>query len=395
MPFCSRAPRRGRPLLAALLLLLALATGAPSSFASASSAPGSGHLDGQPHRWENLDGSEPASRFYTPASGALFVRTASGLKRSDDAGTTWRPVELPPRSPVHNRIVVEVDPADHTVLFANGQAGVYRSTDDAATWTALSLRRSGVASIASIDVSPADRSLVYASTTSGEGAGTTMWLFCSTDRGETWDLLKESQSGPSCAYSVPLFMPHPTDPDRVYRRAGCYRSEPIGDPLYHSADRGATWAEVAGRPIGNAVSLVVGGSSDPRRYYLATRLPGHDGAQGVYRSEDGLGGWTLVLSVPGASIAALAYDQQVPDRVFAGMSIGTVLASTNGGQSWAPIGQPDLDAIRDLALGIDGANLYAATEQGVWRYPLLTGEARSVAAPADESEAGDGACLCP
>src|SRR5688500_3556364 len=34
------APRRGRPLLAAVLLLLALATGAPSSFASVSSLPG-------------------------------------------------------------------------------------------------------------------------------------------------------------------------------------------------------------------------------------------------------------------------------------------------------------------------------------------------------------------
>src|SRR6188508_1302234 len=112
MPFCPRAPRSGRPLLAAVLFLLALATGAPSSVASASSAPGATPPTAQGPEWVLLDASEPSFQLYAPASGALFARTASGLKRSDDGGATWRTIELPPRTSFQKRIVVEIDPTD-------------------------------------------------------------------------------------------------------------------------------------------------------------------------------------------------------------------------------------------------------------------------------------------
>jgi hypothetical protein len=47
-----------------------------------------------------------------------------------------------------------------------------------------------------------------------------------------------------------------------------------------------------------------------------------------------------------------------------------VTASFDAGRSWSPLGRQDLGTLYDLALGIDGQNLYAATDQGVWRLAL-------------------------
>ena len=53
------------------------------------------------------------------------------------------------------------------------------------------------------------------------------------------------------------------------------------------------------------------------------------------------------------------------------------MASNDGGASWTDLGQEDIGAeIRDLALGIDGANLYAATEGGVFRLNLTQSDGR-------------------
>ncbi len=45
-------------------------------------------------------------------------------------------------------------------------------------------------------------------------------------------------------------------------------------------------------------------------------------------------------------------------------------ASFDGGGIWHGVGQQDIAAVSDLVLGIDGRNLYAATETGVWRVAL-------------------------
>ena len=45
--------------------------------------------------------------------------------------------------------------------------------------------------------------------------------------------------------------------------------------------------------------------------------------------------------------------------------------STNGGSTWTDLTFPDAGDIHDLAVGIDGRNLYAATDNGVFRLPLI------------------------
>ena len=67
-----------------------------------------------------------------------------------------------------------------------------------------------------------------------------------------------------------------------------------------------------------------------------------------------------------------ALDSPCPSRrsrVYVGLANGGVKASSNG--TWGDLGRQDLGTIADLALGIDGVNLYAASDQGLWRLNLM------------------------
>ena len=48
---------------------------------------------------------------------------------------------------------------------------------------------------------------------------------------------------------------------------------------------------------------------------------------------------------------------------------GTLQASTDGGTTWTALGD-DLGLIFDVKLGVDGRNLYVATEKGIWQHPM-------------------------
>ena len=93
------------------------------------------------------------------------------------------------------------------------------------------------------------------------------------------------------------------------------------------------------------------------------------------RSDDDGATWTERLRFPsadrGVGLRALAYDPLTPDRVYVGLSglEQGARTSADGGVTWSAFGLDGRD-VRALALGIDGLNLYAATDQGVWRLRL-------------------------
>jgi hypothetical protein len=114
--------------------------------------------------------------------------------------------------------------------------------------------------------------------------------------------------------------------------------------LFRSDDDGATWSSV----------LVYRGGGSP-----------------------GFGGDPLTSAV---EIAGLAYDPADPDHIYVGRQAfptysgppdgGAVTTSTDSGATWSDLGAQDIGAVSDLALGIDGRNLYAATDHGLWRLRL-------------------------
>lgn len=362
--------------------------------------------------WEPIGPGEIVGTLFAPTSGALFAQLAlggeragrpraNGLVRSDDGGTTWTTVALPPPHTIGpNQLRYElpweriaIDPTDQTIIYAPGAEGLYKSEGDATGWHLILPTDLTVRALA---VSPADARLVYLALLGPiESPGTGMRFLRSQDGGATWDRLQDEPSRPyGCAWDVALLQPHPSDADRVFRTAECNTGKDNVHRLEMSADRGATWARVLptytnGIPdqrwVGQPERVVGGAGPVPRRFYVAVsgaHSPGTASGifpRGLFRTDDDGTSWVRIppanpdlwssTSLPYSS-RSLAVDPSNPDRVYAGLTGSGVKVSSDGGITWADLGRQDLPAIRDLVLGVDGQNLFAATDQGVYRLHL-------------------------
>jgi hypothetical protein len=117
----------------------------------------------------------------------------------------------------------------------------------------------------------------------------------------------------------------------------------------------------------------------------------------VVRSADDGVTWTTIYEADGGRpdqgeakpvdfVSTLTYNPQRPDDVFAVMSHYEpsperyaqhklagfdVRRSQDGGMTWDELGAPDASSVSQLAVGIDGRYLFAATDKGVYRIALL------------------------
>jgi photosystem II stability/assembly factor-like uncharacterized protein len=310
--------------------------------------------------WEQTLVGDPAQRLFTPAGGAILVRTQSGLYRSNDTGLTWTSISLP-AGPGR----VAVDPTNPAIVYAGGSGALFKTTNGGASWSAiLSLGSDQVLGIA---VSPADHNLIYAAT----GVPNNSFEFRrSQDGGATWTKLEGPLPTNLCTWTVLILAPHPTDSQRVMRTSGCYagRNVPFGDSLNQSINRGATWSPLF-HPTPLFPSRLAGGhGSQPTRFYVAAHFAAPPGGGKVFRSDDDGVTWSQILRfASGPSVEGLAYDPGAPDQVYAGLTSGSVQASHDGGTTWADLGSGGLGGVADLALSLEGTYVLAATSLGVWR----------------------------
>ena len=385
-------------LLIALLVALALLALALTSEVPVGRALAQAPID--PTDWELTGLTEPALRLFTPSSGVLFAQTAPELMRSDDAGDTWRPVPLGPATRL-----LSSNPIQHTILYAAGPSGVYKTTDDAVTWALILAYGPGVGGDAlALAVSPADPNLVYLAVGGGRSAPADFRFFRSRDGGATWQQLEE-QHFSLCSWDVPILQPHPADAQRVFRAADCIAGRNFGETLDQSTDAGDSWTPLfnpqpfAPPFLGYPQHLVGGQGPQPRRFYLAVNRDRRAGGSSVVRSDDDGATWSEVLAyrgggspgfapdvdpnAPNVRLGGLAYEPAQPDHVYVGRQVfpgffappagGAVAASLDGGGTWADLGRQDIGAVSDLAMGADGRWLFAATDQGLWRWRLGAG----------------------
>ncbi len=261
-------------------------------------------------RWQNVGPDRGGRSIGVAGSDArpneyYFGATGGGLWKTEDGGTTWRPVTdgKIASSSVGAVAVCEADP--DVVYIGTGETelrgnvmqgdGVYKSTNGGRTWTHMGLKETQ--NISRIRVHPTDCNTAWVAAFGVHSMpNPERGVYKTTDGGESWEqvLFRDDRSG-----AVDLSV-HPSNPDIIYaalweawRKSWGMSSGGPGSGLFRSNDGGESWTEITRNPglpqegligkIGVAVSPV-----DPNRVYAI--VENEEG--GVFRSDDGGDSWT-------------------------------------------------------------------------------------------------------
>jgi len=238
------------------------------------------------------------------------ANTARGVYRSVDGGTTWKHVlykdaytgvknmaydTSDPRIiyAAFQRGTMGVSPAELATLSPLG-TGIYKSTDQGATWTPLSGKGlpPGIPAYELAVAAGTHGNRVYAE---AQGAGRDAGgVYRSDDGGATWSLgTKEIGSAGGSIYA------DPENPDIVYL---------MGTSVYRSTDGARTFASYKGAPGGDDERHMWIDPSNPRRMII-----GAD--QGPTISVDNGVTWTPWFNLPNGQFYNVAIDGDFPYRV--------------------------------------------------------------------------------
>jgi photosystem II stability/assembly factor-like uncharacterized protein len=179
-----------------------------------------------------------------------------GVSKSTDGGLTWTvssnsplvPGVSPPITMLGTSLILgmAIDPKTPSNLYASTGFGIFKSTDGAATWN-LTGSLGSAGAVAAVAVDLLNSAVLYASVGNSLSAG----IYKSTDAGATFTAI--SNGLPSGWFANSL-VPVPSVPGRVYA-IGSFA--PTKD-VYRTDDSGNTWMKVgSGMPDGPVSALAV------------------------------------------------------------------------------------------------------------------------------------------
>lgn len=324
----------------------------------------------------------PGNVVYAGTRGDLQL---GGVFRSQDAGRSWRfrsrglsTLKVPEMA---------VDPADPDRLFAVVPPfGIFRSSDRGANWTRPALPQGTAGQLSGISrilIDPARPSTIYVplhcSLLRSDDGGDTWRRVAAEPGAECWDALALDPRAPEALWGAkPLesreglahsadggvtwtrwntppsavirhLVVNPDDPDILYAGGSSAGSAAF---FFRSPDGGQTWES---RPLGSLAPVI--------QLILDPGAPGTlyaNVGDAQYRSTDDGNTWEVTQPWPFRSIAAS------PLALYASSQGGSVLRSTDGGQSWSSF-QRGLGWRVVLRLVVDPHDprrLYGATDRG-------------------------------
>ena len=334
-----------------------------------------------------IDQAQPAN---------LFISACSGIYRSESAGELFRKIQGIPYSARRTRML-EMDPADHNVVYAGTTEGLWKTTDAGATWkhltsssivindvlvdprrtsrVLLATDRGGVLSsddggvtftasnrgfthrqTAALLVDRSDSSSIYAGLLSDKEYG---GVFSSHDAGQTWKQLSNGLDGRD------VFLLRQAADDSIIAGTdrGIFQLMP-GSSLWiaRTPVGGPDTAPSAKRPArptpeSELNTRITALDVTDKRWFAAT-------AAGFFVSTDSGASWQKETSPAIAGVSSIS----VSGKMVAIASRNAVAVSVNGGESWLPATKP-LDpefVINSLAIDATG-DIWLASRGGLFR----------------------------
>lgn len=222
-------------------------------------------------------------------------------------------------------IVVDPDDATHKTWYVGASTGgIWKTTDEAKTWTNLSDKFTNL-SVNALAMANSDHNVIYAGT--GESFPGSAQLFGNgvwktTDRGVTWKQLTSTATDENFGY-INRIVIDPTNADIVLVATE--------KGIFKSSNGGTTWKQVYGSQTG-VEDLV----EHPTNFNI---LYAGESRRGIIRSADAGETWTISSDGLGAGGRfEVAISKVNPDYLFVSKEINDkaseVFISKNGGEKW-------------------------------------------------------------
>jgi uncharacterized repeat protein (TIGR01451 family) len=254
---------------------------------------------------------------FTGRVGGSALFTTSG-----DNG--WQRLQLPGSGAELGQAVIAVRPGEPDRVYVGGYQQMYRSTNGGQSWQWAG---AGVNDhfMNALAFDPEQTNTLYANVSSALAPASTSGIYRSTDDGATW--APWSTNLLATAYGTSLRV-DPANPSRMFLSAYQF-SAPNSGGLYRSNDRGVTWEQSF---VGQDVRTVTVDPANSSRVYAiaANSLQvSDDGGQTFAAS-------TSVTAAANQPVQALALDPTVPSTLYVVTSgpSSYVLRSVNSGQTW-------------------------------------------------------------
>ncbi len=314
--------------------------------------------------WGKVSGRVSSILVHPANPNIVYIGGAQGgVWRTTDNGASWRP--LTDDQPSLAMGALAFDPANPNIIYAGtGEQhfsldsyygnGVLKSTNGGVTWTVLGAAVFARQTIGRILVSPSSSQTVLVAASGG--------LYRSTDGGSTWTnvlarLATDITSGGGNTYYAAIH----------------------SDGIYKSTDGGTSWTKLTvGLPSGGFGRLHLAISTSTPNTLFASFTARDGTLEGLYRSTDGGTSWMKLVSTPnvfgrqGWYNVSLAIHPANPNIIyFGGLSLWR---SQDGGATWANISNP-----RDYFLDVhpdqhaiafnpqNPATIWLGCDGGVWR----------------------------
>lgn len=272
------------------------------------------------NQWSDVGPHEIVSGDFTfhPTNPRLMFLSWDGVFRSQDAGATWKQLDLFPGAyTVQFPYVVKIHPANPERLLAVSYPA-FESLDRGTTWAQIAEGRGpGVQfpGIRDIEFDPGNPAIVWA-------VHSRQAVLRSNDGGRTWEQRNKGLpiTDYCCGYELEI---NPVNPKILYVLLYLPRNPPA---IYKTTNSGESWISVSqGLPSSNLYSLEID-PQNPQTLYTS-------GEDGIFKTVNGGKFWSkLQCNCPSQSIAI---DPKRSGIVYASLSNAPgIVKSSDAGKSW-------------------------------------------------------------